>query len=832
MDGTVARPEAEADSVARRSSWLAVTQRSNPILTTDSRARRPRSDRSILIARWRGWTGFLALVSVAYAFVYVGLFLARPGGEQGGRILSDFGGVPLDVIGGVLALAVVARDPRRRTRLAWSLFAMALAGDLTGNLLYGAYDMAGATPFPSLADAFYLAFYPCVLLGLLVLPTASARKELLSWRVWSNIAIVMVGGGMALVHFVLLPTIAQLSGDVLTTVVSLAYPLGDLALLTAIATVTARRPYAGDRPALTLFMVAVAAWFFGDVVFAIQSANGSYGAGSPADLMYLTGGLTFVLAAQASLARLPDTDRANPGEDATLGRFGPYAMLGIGLATLISAAVGDNSEITALAVLTALLTVLVVFRQLVDENQRREVEIRLREEHALAAERAARQALHDPLTGLPNRRRLHELLQAEIAASRLTGRPVTLAFLDLNYFKAINDNLGHAVGDEVLVVVARLLQQSARVSDTVTRLGGDEFAIVLPGTSAAHALEVVGRANVALGRPFVASGTEIAITGAFGLATFPDCGAADGADLMRRADTTMYRAKRGRQGPTPYDASYDEVGPDASAFAKLRTAIDNDGLILVYQPIRELLSGRTTAVEALVRWKHPGRGLLPPDEFLPLANQMGLMGALDARVLELACAQARAWCDVGLDICVNVNVSRDSIQDIRYPELLRMTLRRHGLPGRSIVLEVTENGLLESAEQARKVVESAAELGVRMAIDDFGTGFSSLGRLRDLPVDYLKIDQSFVIDALLETQSAAIVESVVNLAHRLGKQVVAEGVEDEATLAYLDRLAVDYAQGFFVGRPVPPDEISARLRAESARPVTGSRAPALEPLRS
>jgi EAL domain-containing protein (putative c-di-GMP-specific phosphodiesterase class I) len=297
---------------------------------------------------------------------------------------------------------------------------------------------------------------------------------------------------------------------------------------------------------------------------------------------------------------------------------------------------------------------------------------------------------------------------------------------------------------------------------------------------------------------------------------------------MRRADTTMYRAKRGRQGPTAYEPSFDEVGPDASALAKLRAAIDGDGLTLVFQPIRERLSRRTPAVEALVRWNHPSRGLLLPSDFLPLANQMGLMRALDARVLELACAQARAWRDLGLDIWVNVNVSRDSIQDLNFPDSLRSALERHGLAGRAIVLEITEDGLLESADQARTVVELAADLGVRMAIDDFGTGFSSLGRLRDLPVDYLKIDQSFVTGALVEGQNAAIVESVVGLAHRLGKQVVAEGVEDEATLAYLDRLGADYAQGFFIGRPVPPDEIMARLQAQAASLVTESQVPALE----
>ena len=831
MDGRPDRPDDEGDSATRRSSRPATTYEGHPIRASDPGVPHRRLDRAILIAPWRGWTGLVALVGVAYVLVYLGLFIARPAGERGVAILSDFGEVPIGAVGIVLALAMVGREPRRRARLAWGLFTIALASDLAGNLLYGAYDLSGEQPFPSVADAFYLGFYPLLLVGLLVLPTASTRKELFAWRVWSNVAIVMVGGGMALIHFVLLPTIAQLSGDPLTTVISLAYPAGDLALLTAIATVSARRPYAGDRTALGLFMIAVASWFLADLAFAIQSADGSYAPGAVSDLLFVAGDLVFVLAAQASLARLPRADRDAPGDTLTLGRFGPYAMLGLGLATLVSAAIGENPEITLLAVLTVLLTALVVLRQLIDENQRREAEATLLEEHARSAERAARQARHDPLTGLPNRTRLYELLQAEIAASQITGRPVTLAFLDVNDFKSINDNLGHAVGDQVLVEVARRLQHAARESDTVARLGGDEFAVVLPATSTGRALTVAQRASVGLERPFVLSGTEIAVNVAIGLATFPDCGAATEDDLIRRADATMYRAKRGRLGPTSYEAAYDELGADASALARLRAAIDGDGLTLVFQPIRERLGGRTTSVEALVRWQDPSRGLLSPDEFLPLASQMGLMGALDARVLELACAQGRAWRDAGVDVCVNVNVSRDSLQDLRFPDRLGATLQRHDLPGRAIVLEFTEDCLLEGAERAGRVVELASELGVRLAIDDFGTGSSSLGQLRDLPVDYLKIDRSFVSGALAQAKDAAIVESLVILAHRLGKQVVAEGVEDGATLAYLDGLEADYAQGFFIGRPAPADAITLRLLAESRSPGDGLRAPALEPSR-
>jgi EAL domain-containing protein (putative c-di-GMP-specific phosphodiesterase class I) len=335
------------------------------------------------------------------------------------------------------------------------------------------------------------------------------------------------------------------------------------------------------------------------------------------------------------------------------------------------------------------------------------------------------------------------------------------------------------------------------------------------------------RARSELERPMVFAGTEIAISGAFGLATYPDCGAEDSDGLMRRADAAMYRAKRGRLGPTTYHASFDRHGPDASTLAQLRAAIELDGLSLVFQPIRERLGKTTAAVEALVRWEHPSRGLLAPHEFLPLASQMGLIGAIDARVLDLACRQSRAWRDAGLDVRINVNSSRDSLQDPKYLNLLAAALERHALPGSSILLEVTEDGILESSEHARQFAELASEQGVRMAIDDFGTGFSSFGRLRELPVDYLKVDRSFVTGVLLDHQSTAIIEAVVTLAHRLGIEVVAEGVEDEATLAYLDRIGVDHTQGFYIGRPVSPDRITARLLAEAARTAARTRAAAL-----
>ncbi len=770
-------------------------------------------------AGWRSGTGLLAAAGVVAALGYLAVFVARPGGEPGVQLLSDFGEIPVELAGIALALVVVVREPRRLGRLAWALVALGCFCNLIGNVVYGSYDLAGQQPFPSIADGFYLAFYPLLLLGLLTLPTASARKDLFEWRVWSNVAIVIVGGGMALLHFVLLPTLRQLDGEPLAAVISLAYPAGDLAILTALATILARRPFAADRGMMAWLVVAIAVWLVADVLFAIVSADGSYTAGSASDLLWVAGDLAFVLAAQSRLATLSHADRTIPGTVTTLARLGPYAMLALGLTTLVAAAVASFQEMAVLSVMTAFLTALVVVRQLIDENRRRLAEAALLADHAAAAERAARQARHDALTGLANRTRLHELLDAEVDASSLTGRPVTLAFMDLDRFKLVNDSLGHAAGDELLIEVARRLEQAVRATDTVARLGGDEFAIILPGARPTRALEVMNRANTALQEPFVLAGTELLVGGSFGLATFPDCGATDGDGLMRRADTTMYRAKRGRLGPTAYHAGLDELNTEVSALSRLRAAIEGNGLVLQYQPIRERRTALIVAVEALVRMRLEDGSLLAPAGFLPLATQAGLMVALDARVVDLACAQARAWRSAGLTMDMHVNVSRDSVQDPGFPELLEMTLRRHDLPGAGLLLEVTEDGIPEGPEGAHLFFDGVGDLGVRTAIDDFGTGSSSLRRLRDLPVDLLKIDRSFVSRALTEPEDAVIVEAVVGLAHRLGKLVVAEGVEDGATLDYVDALGVDFAQGFHVGRPMAPGQIIERTDVRSGPPV-------------
>lgn len=529
-------------------------------------------------SRWSSWrrpSGIVAILVLAYAAVVAITYLLHPA-DDAMALVSDFAEVPIELVGFLMCLAVVVVERRRAARLAWILFAVATAADGLGNLAYGLLDQAGLTTSPSIADACYLAFYPLLLVGLLVLPTASRTRDLLDWRVASNVAIVIVGGSMAVLHFVLAPVIPELTGDPLQSAILIAYPVGDLALLAALATVSTRRPFAGDQGAIALIGGVVSLWLVADILYAVSTATGDTTRTAASDLLYIGGALCMLLAAQSSLAQQGRSDRDVPAPSTDATRVGPYVMLLLGSVTLIAAAIAAYVEIALLAVMAVGLTALVVARQVVDERERRRADALLVEAHRSAATEARWKARHDPLTGLANRARLEELLRLELMASTSASRPVTVAFIDLDAFKAVNDTLGHAAGDELLVAVAQRLGRAVRSTDTVVRLGGDEFAIVLPKLAGGAALDVVVRAVATLDQPFSISGTSVVVGGSCGLATSRGIGVDDFDALLSRADTAMYRAKRQRLGPTFFDPAVDALpelpaGPaGANAARRLR----------------------------------------------------------------------------------------------------------------------------------------------------------------------------------------------------------------------------------------------------------------------
>ena len=427
------------------------------------------------------------------------------------------------------------------------------------------------------------------------------------------------------------------------------------------------------------------------------------------------------------------------------------------------------------------------------------------------------QALHDELTGIANRRRLFNRLQEEIAAAERGGPGFALLMLDLDRFKEVNDALGHGHGDLLLRQVAGRLATSVRDGDLLARLGGDEFALLAPDVAGDEAaLELAERVSATLHGEFVLAGVPVFVEASIGVALFPDHGH-DAEALLQAADTAMYAAKQAGTHHELYVLERDRRGPERVArLGELRRALAEGEIVVYFQPKVDLRSGDVTGAEALVRWEHPERGLMAPMEFLPLAEQTGLITALTTEVLEQALRQCRDWGDDGIDIAVAVNVSERSLLDPSFPDEVDALLARHGVPGNRLQLELTERSLIGDLATAMETIERLHGLGVRLSVDDFGTGYSSLSRLLDLPLQELKIDRSFVTDIDGEGPGAAIVRSTIDLGHHLGLEVVAEGVETETTLAELRELGCDAVQGYHLLHPQPAADVTVWLRQRQA----------------
>jgi len=426
------------------------------------------------------------------------------------------------------------------------------------------------------------------------------------------------------------------------------------------------------------------------------------------------------------------------------------------------------------------------------------------------------QALHDVLTDLPNRTLLYDRLQQAILASKREQRPMALLMMDLDRFKEVNDTFGHHGGDTILRQVARRLKAQLRESETIARLGGDEFAVILPGVADEAAARVMSsRLLQALHQPLSVDGEKLEISASIGIVFFPQHGE-DADTLLRRADTAMYVAKRGKGGSAVYALEHDMPNPSQLSLAmELRQAIEQGQLTLLFQPALEVAGGKLVGVEALVHWRHPRHGLMGADWFIPLAEQTGLIRRLGIWVLERTVEQWQAWEQQGLPVRVAVNLSMRNLQDPELLDLMDRVLKGSGVPAGRLTVEITESMLMTDAEEMLKILTPLKAMGVRIAIDDFGTGFSSLGNLKRLPVDEVKIEKSFVADMALKQKDSLIVQTTIDLAHKLGLLVVAEGVEDRAALEMLAAAGCDLAQGFYLARPMPGEELVRWSRGRS-----------------
>ena len=440
---------------------------------------------------------------------------------------------------------------------------------------------------------------------------------------------------------------------------------------------------------------------------------------------------------------------------------------------------------------------------------------------SVASRRLRHQALHDDLTDLPNRALLYENMEDAIETARRQDGMAAVLLIDLDRFKEVNDTLGHDHGDRLLEEVADRLAATLRKGDTLARLGGDEFAVLVCDVpDRGLVVELAGRLQNALARPFTLHGVVAMLDASIGIAYCPDHGT-DVNVLVRRADVAMYDAKRGGTRIEAYSEERDPYSAERlQLLGELRAAIADDQLILHYQPKIDVESDRVLGVEALVRWNHPTRGLLPPGDFVPLAERTGAITELTRWVLDTALQQCRAWYDEGLELTMAVNLAAPNIVDASLPDLVEALLLRWDVPGRLLVCEISEHTVMADPRRAIDVLNRLRALGVRLSLDDFGTGHSSLTYLKSLPLDEVKIDRSFVIGMSDDVNDAAIVRSTIDLARNLGLEVVAEGVETEATMRDLADLRCDVAQGYWLSRPIPAADLVTWLgrRAEAAMP--------------
>jgi diguanylate cyclase (GGDEF)-like protein/PAS domain S-box-containing protein len=840
--------------------------------------------------------------------------------------------------------AMASRHSVGRMRWAWRVFGLACASWAAGQCVWTHYEsvLGREVPFPSLADVGYLGFVPLTTIGLLALPTAPTRLASLLRTVLDGLIIatsVLFISWATIVG----PLLRQGSDSGLAQAIILAYPLGDVVLITILLFSVTRSRHISSVPPWTLGLLSagLASFAFGDSGFAYLTLTDSYASGSLVDLGWFAGFvLIFLAAARPTTVVTSRRDAASGAHDSTM--LLPYAPVLVAL-VVWSLQLASGSVRDLLAWIMVAVVFLVVVRQVLTllenisltRNLEERVRTRTAELHrserrfrslvqnssdvitvvdvdgvvtyqshsasqvfgyvtddvvgtsfvglvhpahraALveSLERAAaspgeavviessmwhrderwcqtetvitnllddpsvgglvlntrdvserqhlqnelvHQALHDPLTNLANRVLFKNRLEHALSRSNRHHRPLAVLFLDLDGFKQINDSLGHASGDEVLIEVAARLRLCVRECDTVARLGGDEFAIMLEEVAGdSEVLAVADRISEALRAPFRVGAHELFAAASIGiaLADGADGGEESADDLLRNADLAMYRAKAdGDGGHCWYESSMHRAMVDRLELeADLRHALDREELHLVYQPIIDLGTGALLGSEALLRWQHPTRGAVSPAEFVPVAESCGLIRAIGEWVLRTACLQLREWGrDLDFPLFVSVNLSGHQVRQADLVDVVMDALRQADLDPCHLVLEMTESILIEQSDETLANLRRLKDLGVKLAVDDFGTGYSSLSYLHRFPVDIIKIDRSFVDRLSAQDGEAGLAASIVHIGHAMQLTTVAEGIEEPYQYDVLKRMGCDRGQGYLMARPLEQADFAALL---------------------
>jgi diguanylate cyclase (GGDEF)-like protein len=718
-------------------------------------------------------------------------------------IVGDLWFVPAGLGAAAAAWSAARRcEHRPRLRSAWRLLALASVIYLAGDVAQTVYELGGSKPYPSVADALYLLFYPATLLALLRFP--APRRDLSERiRLALDLGVVAIGGATVVIYVVLGPTLVQGAPDALQTAFSVAYPVGDMILLVGLGSVLLRGTAASSTRALQLMAAALTLYVIADLIYGYITLHGTYRGGDPVDTLWIVAIGLLTIAAAAQPAPDPDEEPALAPVPRRASWM-PYIALALALGLLLWSNRNDPLlPDLALAIAAAVLAALVSLRQFLAQS-----------DLLLTRGQLSHQSLHDALTGLPNRVLVLDRAEWLLARARRNGTPLAALYVDVDGFKRVNDSFGHAAGDQVLAIVAARLSGIVRDADTVGRVGGDDFVVLLEDFSLDAGPELVAeRICQVLAQPIeldCVRGPGLSLTASVGIAI----GERQSVDeLLRDADVALNEAKGGgRSRWTVFDAGMHRAVQNRLALEMdLREALDAGQLFLLYQPIYDLRTEEITGIEALLRWRHPLRGTVSPAVFVPLAEESGEILAIGRWVLRTACEQAAVWRRRHRELGVSVNVSGRQLEHDSLVDDVAQTLLATHLDPAALTLEITETALMRDSISAARRLDRLKALGVRISIDDFGTGYSSLAYLRQFPVDALKIDRSFVSELGSSTGSKALIHTLVQLGQQLGLETLGEGIEALEQLRFLQQERCDLGQGFLFSPPLEAEALEGLL---------------------
>jgi diguanylate cyclase (GGDEF)-like protein len=790
----------------------------------------PRGERRTVTFRR---VSLLALVAIGIAAA-VFLWLRDP---QQRTAFSDVISPFFDALAAASLLLAAKRAAvrSRRLALAWGTIGAAMLLYTLGDMIWTVLELfLKEVPFPSIADALYLAYYPFFLAGVVLLTKGAASpREKINKAL--DILTILAAAILGYWNLLLGPILASnVTAPLLEQIILLAYPVGDLVLLGALLLLLYAESDAQDLRWIHVLATGIIITIVADTFYGYASLQGTYVSGGLLDLGWIAGNLVIGLAGASQWSAMQPADPARgsqpgaafQGKLRSITTYLPYFWLLGAFGLLIVGGLRPlPMSFLSIALGAALIMVMVLGRQLNTLSENNRLALQLKSQAArladanqdLSAEIAERQrmaeklshdALHDAMTGLANRVLFMDRLgQAMERSRRHQGNSLAVLFIDVDHFKIVNDSLGHAAGDQLLILIGQRLKETVRSIDTVARFGGDEFTVLLEelnGADSAHVL--TDRIQEAIRLPFGLNAHSVHVTVSIGIATdviqydHPE-------DMLRDADLALYQAKslgKARSEVFALDMR-DQAFSRLELEEELRRGVERGEFRLYYQPIRSLESDRIAGAEALVRWMHPARGLLLPADFLPVAEESGLIIPLGNWILNEACHQLKTWQQLHphlKDMTISVNMSNREFSQPDLAAKVAGALKASGLKGSDLRLEITEQVMVGTRPTAKHVIAELQALGVQLQIDDFGVGYSALSYLQQFPIDAIKIDRSFVSQMRRDARSLGLVRAMVSMARELGMDAIAEGIETGEQLQALKALACGFGQGFLISEPI------------------------------